>query len=173
MCLYLAILAPSSDVCYVRHLCHGLCASAGDMFLQPSPCGCALGLRLSLQLPMVLNCHREGKHRARCAGIHPAQPPMSLCACVLLPCVTAGFSLQAPVSWSTMARPGTSIASSAAAASSPLGHGPSSQTRRIITVSPVTRASSLLAALDAKRYMWSDSPDRIQLCRHRELPAPA
>ncbi|KAL2295969.1 hypothetical protein Nmel_017499 [Mimus melanotis] len=53
------------DAGYVRHLCHGLCASAGDVFLQPSPYGCAVGLRPPLQLPMVLNCHGEGKHRAR------------------------------------------------------------------------------------------------------------
>lgn len=77
MCLYLTILASSSDIGYVRHLCHGLCASAGDMFLQPSLCGCGVGLRPPLQLPMIVNCHGEGKHRARCAG---PQPPMSLCA---------------------------------------------------------------------------------------------
>lgn len=41
-------------------------------------------------------------------------------------------------------------------------------------MSPVTRASSLLAALDAKRYVWPGSPDSIQpWCRDRELPAPA
>lgn len=74
--LCLAILAPSADVGYVRHLCHGPCASAGDMFLQPSPCGCALGL-------MVLNSHEEGKHRTRCAGpqfILPA-PHIPVCTC--------------------------------------------------------------------------------------------
>lgn len=171
MCLHLAVLAPPSDVGYIRHLCHGLCASAGDLFLQPSPCGCAVSLRPPLQLPMVLNCHREGKHRARCAGpqsilpgpphpcvcVLPGPPHPSLCVCAAP--FTAGLSLQAPVSWSTMGRPGTSIASSAAAASSPLGHAPSSQTRRIIIVSPATRASSLLAALDAKRYMGPDSPE--------------
>lgn len=101
--------------------------------------------------------------------VHPAWPPhIPVCVSCLAPhipvCVcaapfTAGLSLQAPVSWSTMGRPGTSIASSAAAASSPLGHAPSSQTRRIIIVSPATRASSLLAALDAKRYMGPDSPE--------------
>lgn len=89
MCLHLAILAPPSDVGYIRHLCHGLCASAGDLFLQPSPCGCAVSLRPPLQLPMVLNCHREGKHRARCAGpqsILPGPPHPCVCVCCSLHC---------------------------------------------------------------------------------------
>lgn len=113
------------------------------------PSGLWGGQGVPVQLPAVLCCHRAGRYRAGCAGpLHTAHvgasaPPSCHCA----------LSLQDPVSWSTMDKPGMSTASYAAAASSPSGHGPSSQTRRIITVCPVTRASLLLAALGAKRYV--------------------
>lgn len=58
---------------------------------------------------------------------------------------------QAPGSWSTTGRHGTSTASSAAAASSPSAPAPSSQTRRTITASRATRASLPLAAPTATR----------------------
>lgn len=109
-----------------------------------------------------------------------AGPPLTLhrllcplCACAAPSCHCERLSLQDLVSWSTTDRPGMSIASYAAAASSPSGHGPSSRTRRIITVFPVTRASSLLAALVAKRYVWPGSPKPPRSLTRGHVPAPS
>lgn len=99
--------------------------------------------------------------------------PCPLRACAAPSCHCERLSPQDPVSWSTTDRPGMSIASYAAAASSPSGHGPSSRTRRIITVSPVTRASLLLAALVAKRYVWPGSPKPLSSLAQGHVPASA
>lgn len=132
------------------------------MFPQLSPCGCGVGLGTPLS-----SCLRSRAAMGR-AGIEPGVQDHSLsctashvpyvCMCFSLLSHCEWLSLQDPVSWSTTDKHGMNIASYAAAASSPSGHDPSSQTRRIITVSPVMRASSLLAALVAKRYVWPDSP---------------
>lgn len=133
---------------------------AGGMFPQHPrvAVGWSRGLPSPAARSAALLWGGQAQSRACRTAVYPAQPPLSPArACAAPSCHCERLSPQDPVSWSTTDKPGMSTASYAAAASSPSGHDPSSQTRRIITVSPVMRASLLLAALVAKRYVWPES----------------
>lgn len=146
-CLCLAILVPSSDLGCNRLFIQPVCQCWGHV---PAALGWAWGLPSPAACSPTLQWGRQAQVCR--TTVYRAQLPLCPCACAAPSCHYECLSPQGPVSWSTMGRPGMSTASSAAAASSPSGRGPSSQTRRIITVSPATRASLLRAALAAKRY---------------------